>query len=113
MQEVSGWQARELRLPQNGKGPVTVRVWHEGDFRPEKSNQVTLNAATAAVVSVDRSANWSVGRCFETAPASIHYTELGIAPMLLFVSDFAIWWTGYWACRQTAQKPMQALLIAA
>jgi len=125
VQEVPGGQAREVRLPQNDRGPVTVRVWHEGDFRPEGSNQVTLNSATAAVISVDRSANWSVARRIEMTPASVHYAEwgggpvkavwfaIGIAPTLLFVSGLAIWWTGYRARRQVAEKQMQALLTAA
>ena len=127
LHEIPGGQLREVRLPQNSTSPVTVRIWHAGDFRPEGSNQVTLNPATAAVLAIDRAASWTPAKRAIMAPTPIHFGEwggrfvkalwclAGIAPTLLFLSGFAIWWMGFRARRKvriTAKEQAQGVLIA-
>lgn len=124
LREIPGGQAKELRLPQNNAAPVTVRIWHAGDFRPEGSNQVSLNPSTAAVLSVDRSADWSTAKRIVMSPTPIHYAEwgggivkalwcvTGIAPTLLFLSGFAIWWMGFRAAKRAPKQVSQAVLTA-
>jgi uncharacterized iron-regulated membrane protein len=95
--------ATELRLPEQGKGPVDLRLSRSGDLAAG-GNHVYLNPATAAVISIDRVADRPVGARFLAALSPIHYGEfggiaikiawalLGLTPVLLFVTGLIAWW---------------------
>jgi uncharacterized iron-regulated membrane protein len=95
---------RELRLPSKGGNPVSLTVWEFGDLRGKGLNVVTLDPASANVISVERAsaAPHSV-RLVELAngihktelgglPVKIAWSLLGLLPALLFVSGVGIWW---------------------
>ena len=107
VESVPGGAVREIRLPQAADRPVVVRIWRNGDYREEGSNQVSLDPATAEVVAVDKPANWSAARKLASVPSPIHYAEwggsvvktlwaiAGVTPSVLFVSGFWFWFVGY------------------
>jgi uncharacterized iron-regulated membrane protein len=106
-QAISGGVIREFRFPQSPDRPVQIRVWRERDFRDEGSNQVSLDPASARIVAVDASANWSAARKLASIVSPIHYAEWGVplvkaiwcltglTPTALLVSGFSFWLAGY------------------
>ena len=94
----------ELRLPDNGGKSVLARVWRAGDPRSTGDNTVTLNASTAAIISIDKFADQPLaGKAVESI-TPIHYGEwgglgvrfllaaAGLMPPVLLISGILIWW---------------------
>ena len=94
---------REIRLPE-GNGNVQVRMWRPGDFRSLGNNVVSLAAADARVLALDRYSEKPGGNRFMEAMAGLHYDEWGGLPFrvasaaagfltpLLFVTGVLLWW---------------------
>jgi uncharacterized iron-regulated membrane protein len=94
----------ELRLPGSPGKPVQARVLRPGDPRSTGNNTITLNASTAAIISIDRFADRPpAGKAVEWI-TPIHYGEWGslgarillaaaglMLPVLL-ISGVLIWW---------------------
>jgi uncharacterized iron-regulated membrane protein len=93
----------ELRLPENNKAPVDLRLHRPGDLSLS-GNHVYLEPSTAQVLAVSREADLATGARIFAAFAPIHYGEfgglpikvlwflLGVIPAVLFVTGFITWW---------------------
>jgi uncharacterized iron-regulated membrane protein len=93
----------ELRLAENGKSVVDVRMHRKEDWSPA-ANHVYLDAASGTVVSVERMMDRPLGARFLAALTAIHYAQIGgrpaqvvwsifgLAPALLFVTGLLTWW---------------------
>lgn len=108
---IPGGKIREMRMPE-GDGPVQVRMWAPGDFRFLGNNVVTVNAADARVLGVDRYEGKPSGDRLAQALAGLHYDEwgglpfrlvnaaAGLATPLLYITGILLWW-------QTRQNRLQ------
>ena len=94
---------RELRL--RGKaGGVSLSLWEPSDLRPKGGTVISLDPATAAVVSVERSSQAPLSRRFVELCNAVHKVELGgwlvrgpwsmlgLLPAFLMVSGIQVWW---------------------
>lgn len=93
----------ELRLPENNKGPVDLRLRRPGDLSLS-GNHVYLEPSTGNVLAVSREADLPMGARIFAAFAPIHYGEfgglpikvlwafLGLIPSVLFVTGVITWW---------------------
>jgi uncharacterized iron-regulated membrane protein len=93
----------ELRLADNGKSPVDLRLHRNGDLEPG-GNHVYVDPATASVVSIDRIVDRLLGARILGAFTPIHYAQIGglpiqmlwsaigLTPALLFVTGLITWW---------------------
>lgn len=93
----------ELRLPENGKGPVDLRLRRPGDLSLS-GNHVYLDPATGKVLALSREVDQPLAARIFAAFAPIHYGEfgglpikvlwalLGLLPSVLFVTGFITWW---------------------
>src|SRR5262249_33275207 len=95
--------------------PVDLRLYRKGDWGPA-ANHVYLDAASGAVVSLERMADRPAGARFLAALAPIHYAQFGgrpvqilwslfgLLPGLLFMTRLFTWW------RPTAQKQVRSVV---
>lgn len=93
----------ELRLPENSKAPVDLRLRRPGDLSLS-GNHVYLEPSTAKVLAISKEADLPLGARIFAAFAPIHYGEfgglpikvlwgfLGLVPSILFVTGFFTWW---------------------
>jgi uncharacterized iron-regulated membrane protein len=92
----------ELRLPENPKAPVDLRLRRPGDLSLS-GNHVYLEPSSGKVLSVSREVDQAPAARIFGAFAPIHYGEfgglpikvlwafLGLIPTILFVSGFVTW----------------------
>ena len=93
----------ELRLPENEKSPVDLRLRRAGDIS-SSGNHVYLDPASNKVLAVSRLADQPLATRIFSAFAPIHYGEfgglpikviwgvLGLMPSVLFVTGLFTWW---------------------
>jgi uncharacterized iron-regulated membrane protein len=93
----------ELRLPENNKAPVDLRLHRPGDLSLS-GNHVYLEPSTGSVLAVSRESDLPMGARIFGAFAPIHYGEfgglpikllwafLGVIPSVLFVTGLITWW---------------------
>jgi uncharacterized iron-regulated membrane protein len=99
-----GGIVREIHLSGGQISAVSLTLWKSGDIRPKGGNTVLLDPASAKVISVERASAAPPSVKLVDLANAIHKTELGglplklpwallgVAPALLFVSGFGIWW---------------------
>jgi uncharacterized iron-regulated membrane protein len=93
----------ELRLPENAKSPVDLRLHRLGDLSLS-GNHVYLDPSTGEVLAVSREVDQPLATRVFAAFAPIHYGEfgglpskvlwalLGLLPTFLFVTGLITWW---------------------
>jgi uncharacterized iron-regulated membrane protein len=74
-QQVPGWTAITLRLPQRPGAPVVAVVQEPPDWHPAPRSQLTLDASTAAVVSWEPFAAQNLGRRLRSWVRPLHTGE--------------------------------------
>jgi uncharacterized iron-regulated membrane protein len=73
--QVPGWVAITLRLPQRPGAPIVAIVQEPPSWHPAPRSQLTLDAATAAVVSWEPSAAQNLGRRLRAWVRPLHTGE--------------------------------------
>jgi uncharacterized iron-regulated membrane protein len=104
-------EATFVRLPSDRETVVTVGLRLPTDFRREGAqNTVELDPSTCAVLRVDRMAEAPRGERLLASASALHFGEfgvgsfgdlptkivwsvIGLAPGLLFVTGFVVWWS--------------------
>ena len=93
----------ELRLPENKKGPVDLRLRRPGDLSLS-GNHVYFDPSTGKVLALSREVDQPLSARIFAAFAPIHYGEfgglpikvlwalLGLLPTVLFVTGLITWW---------------------
>jgi uncharacterized iron-regulated membrane protein len=93
----------ELRLPENGKSPVDLRLRRPGDLSVS-GNHVYLDPSSGKVLAISREVDQPVATRIFAAFAPIHYGEfgglpskvlwaiVGLLPTVLFVTGLITWW---------------------
>ena len=93
----------ELRLPENTRAPVDLRLRRPGDLSLS-GNHVYLEPSTAKVLAISKEADLPLGARIFAAFAPLHYGEfgglpikvlwalLGFVPSILFVTGLLTWW---------------------
>jgi uncharacterized iron-regulated membrane protein len=93
----------ELRLPENRKGPVDLRLRRRGDLSLS-GNHVYLDPASGKVLALSREADQPLAARIFAAFTPIHYGEfgglpikviwalLGLLPTVLFITGLITWW---------------------
>jgi uncharacterized iron-regulated membrane protein len=93
----------ELRLPENTKAPMDLRLRRPGDLSLS-GNHVYLDPSTGKVLAVSREVDQPLPARIFAAFAPIHYGEfgglpikalwafLGLIPSILFVTGLITWW---------------------
>jgi uncharacterized iron-regulated membrane protein len=93
----------ELRLPENTKAPVDLRLRRPGDLSLS-GNHVYLDPSTGKVLAVSREVDQPLAARVFAAFAPIHYGEfgglpskmlwafVGLLPTVLFVTGLITWW---------------------
>jgi uncharacterized iron-regulated membrane protein len=93
----------ELRLPENTRAPVDLRLRRPGDLSLS-GNHVYLELSTAKVLAISKEADLPLGARIFAAFAPLHYGELGglpikvlwtllgLVPSILFVTGLLTWW---------------------
>lgn len=74
-QQAPGWVAITLRLPQRGGAPVVAVIQEPPAWHPTPRSQLTLEAATAAVVSWEPFAAQNLGRRLRSWVRPLHTGE--------------------------------------
>lgn len=112
----------ELRLPENGKGPVDLRLKRPGDLSPD-GNHVYLEASTAKVLAVSKLAEQPLATRIFSVFSPLHYGEfggipikavwslLGLMPSILLVTGLLTWWRPR-ARKKAAVEREQPVLVA-
>ena len=112
---VPGAVITQVRLSPAAGRSVTARLRQPGDIRQEGSTRVSLDPATASVVSIDQPSDWPMYKKIVQAATPLHYAEwggmpvrvlwsfIGLMPPALFVSGILLWWTPFRAKRRAAR----------
>jgi len=74
-QQVSGWKSINLRLAQRAGGPVSFSIDEGTAWNPFARSTLTLNSATAEVITWDAYANYNRGRTLRLWSRFIHTGE--------------------------------------
>ena len=95
---------REIRMPDGPGGTVQIRMWRAGDFRSLGNNVVSVDRASARVLTVDLYEGKPASDRFLQALAGLHYGEWGgigfraiyglsgLAVAPLFLTGAGYWW---------------------
>ncbi len=121
---IPGSTVRQIRFAENPGQAAIVRLSAPGDLRAEGGNRVSLDPATARVLQVDRqsdrASHWTWLQWLEQSAAPVHYAEwggltirilwsmAGLAPTLLFLSGFFMWWYPWRAKVRAARRAYAA-----
>jgi uncharacterized iron-regulated membrane protein len=93
----------ELRLPENAKSPVDLRLRRPGDLSLS-GNRVYLDPSSGKILALNREVDQPLATRIFAAFAPIHYGEfgglpskvlwafLGLLPTVLFVTGLITWW---------------------
>jgi uncharacterized iron-regulated membrane protein len=103
-----------VRFPARAGDPLTIRMRRAGDLRRIGAHSVYFNPTSGEIVRVDDFAKASAATRVVESLAALHSGEFGngavralwalagLAPPLLFVSGFALWWGKCVAVRRAA-----------
>jgi uncharacterized iron-regulated membrane protein len=122
-QQVAGWVAITVRLPQRPGAPVVAIIQEPPAWHPAPRSQLTLDASTAAVVSWEPFAAQNLGRRLRAWVRPLHTGEaaglvgqaiVGLAStggaFLVYTGVALAWrrfrgWTGAWPPVRTPHSP--------
>jgi uncharacterized iron-regulated membrane protein len=76
-QQVPGWVAINVRLPQRSDAPVTFFIQEPAGWHPSARSQLVLDPLTAAVVKWEPFAGQNMGRWLRTWVRPLHTGEAG------------------------------------
>lgn len=127
-QQVAGWRAINLRLPQRAGAPISVSIDEGTSWNPFARSQLTLNSTTAEVIKWEPYANFNLGRTLRVWVRATHTGEAAglpgqiIACIASLGGGFLVWtglslawrrfraWLTKWSSKQTkanAQPDME------
>jgi len=100
-QQMAAWRSITLRLPQDGRGPLTFAIDAGDGGRPDKRSQLTLDRRTGEVIRWEPFSSYSTGRRIRSWLRFLHTGEAGglAGESLAAVASTGgatLAWTGLW-----------------